>query len=126
MKEGRITLAIDFDGTICEHEFPRIGEVKLGAVKAIQALDKAGFRIVIHTCRVNPELDVDGKRLKETEAWLKEQEIPYDEIWMGKGKPIASVYIGDTYIAFQNWAQVMAIITDALKPKKEEDNGKVS
>lgn len=44
-------VAIDFDGTIVEDKFPEIGELKPGAVEAINALYKAGYTIIIWTCR---------------------------------------------------------------------------
>ena len=48
-------IAIDFDGTIVEHEYPEIGPLKEGAVKALKAFKKAGHKIAIWTCRKGQE-----------------------------------------------------------------------
>lgn len=44
-------LAIDFDGTICEESFPKVGALKPDADKYINMLYNEGFHIVINTCR---------------------------------------------------------------------------
>ena len=44
-------IVIDFDGTICEHKFPDIGEPMPGVKEALETLKKSGFRIIVHTCR---------------------------------------------------------------------------
>ena len=44
-------IVIDFDGTICEHKFPDIGEPTPDVREALETLKKAGYRIIIHTCR---------------------------------------------------------------------------
>lgn len=107
MKNGQVVLIIDFDGTICENEFPKIGEPKPKAVEVMQALDKAGFKIVIHTCRSNPEVagqEECDRYIREMEEWLKEKRIPYDEVWRGIGKPIGHLYIDDHALPFLGWA----------------------
>lgn len=107
MKNGEVVLIIDFDGTICEHQFPEIGEPKEKAIEVMQALDKAGFKIVIHTCRANPSIggqEASDKYVQEMEDWLKENKIPYDEVWRGIGKPIGHLYIDDHALPFLGWA----------------------
>ena len=52
MTKKRYTLSIDFDGTIVEHAFPEIGELKPGAKEAITELYEH-FDIVISSCRAS-------------------------------------------------------------------------
>ena len=107
MKNGQVMLGIDFDGTICENKFPEIGEPKEKAVEVIQALDRAGFKIVIHTCRANPEIagkKACNKYIKEMEDWLKEKKIPYDEVWRGVGKPLVHLFVDDNALPFLGWS----------------------
>jgi len=115
MKNGQVVLIIDFDGTICENKFPAIGEPKPQAIEVMQALDKAGFKIVIHTCRANPEISGQKKSdqyIKEMEDWLKENKIPYDEVWRGVGKPIGHLYIDDHAFPFTGWGATLdALLT---------------
>ena len=44
-----MVIAIDFDGTVVDHEYPEIGRLKPGAVKALKAFKKAGHQIAIWT-----------------------------------------------------------------------------
>jgi histidinol phosphatase-like enzyme len=41
------SLVVDFDGVICEHRFPDVGEPTEGAQEALDTLREAGYRIVI-------------------------------------------------------------------------------
>ena len=50
-------VAVDFDGTICEHRFPNIGKVKEGAVEAIKKLKEDGVIIILWTCRYDSLLE---------------------------------------------------------------------
>jgi len=67
-------LAIDFDGTIVDHQYPEIGDLKPNAVETIQQWHNAGHQIIIWTCR---HTDSDIIPMKE---FLNENKIPYDAI----------------------------------------------
>ena len=43
--------AIDFDGTIVDHEYSNIGTIKPKAKEVINELNKNGHKIIIWTCR---------------------------------------------------------------------------
>ena len=47
------SLVIDFDGVICEHRFPDVGEPTGDVRDALRTLKNAGYRIVIHSCRTS-------------------------------------------------------------------------
>lgn len=53
MERDKGTLFIDFDGTIVTHKFPEIGDPMPGAFSTLKALKKAGYRLVLWTCREN-------------------------------------------------------------------------
>lgn len=44
-------IAVDFDGTIVKHEYPKIGDLVPGAVDCLADLVRAGHRIIIWTMR---------------------------------------------------------------------------
>jgi predicted mannosyl-3-phosphoglycerate phosphatase (HAD superfamily) len=46
-----LTIAVDFDGTICEHRWPHIGEPMPKAFEVIKKLKEAGHRLILWTCR---------------------------------------------------------------------------
>jgi 5'(3')-deoxyribonucleotidase len=115
-KHLRGVIAIDFDGTIVEHDFPHIGALKPKAKEMINELYKA-YEIVIWTCRNNLYLSAGQPNyLEEARAFLDKEGIKYDRIDAGQqGKIIANYYIDDRGIAFKdNWPQIASSL---LNPK---------
>lgn len=47
------TIAVDFDGTLCEPCFPDIGEPKPLVIEYIKRQAAAGAHIILYTCREN-------------------------------------------------------------------------
>ncbi len=58
--------AIDFDGTIVDHEFPKIGKLKPHAIRVMNRLQAKGHKIIIWTCRK----DTDKKYLTDVVRFL--------------------------------------------------------
>lgn len=52
-----LTIAIDFDGTIVEDEYPRIGKPKLFAFETLLKLQSEGHRLILWTYRYGKSLD---------------------------------------------------------------------
>ena len=67
-------IAIDFDETIVEHEFPGIGDLKPNAKKVINQLYQDGHCIIIWTCRYTEKSLIDMKR------FLYDNDIKYHKI----------------------------------------------
>jgi len=114
------TIAVDFDGCLCEHAFPDCGPPRRDVIELVRALWLNGWDVVIHSCRANS--DWVGKGAGEAEArakvdemlaWLAKYHVPYGAIWgirmlnIGRvtnpawdysgvsGKPVADVYLDD-------------------------------
>ena len=51
------TIAIDFDGTIVEHDYPKIGKEMLFAFATIKELQKKGHKCILFTYRTGELLD---------------------------------------------------------------------
>lgn len=49
-------LAVDFDGTLVENEFPGIGQPDHVIVEAVRAYQKMGWKIILWTCRTDEVL----------------------------------------------------------------------
>jgi hydroxymethylpyrimidine pyrophosphatase-like HAD family hydrolase len=47
ISEESLTIAVDFDGTIVEHEYPRIGKEMLFAFETLMALQKKGHKLIL-------------------------------------------------------------------------------
>lgn len=65
-------VAVDFDGTLCTHAFPEIGEPKHKTIEFVRSLASSGSKIILHTCREN------GTRrlLDEAVAFCEAHRIP--------------------------------------------------
>lgn len=107
-------IAVDFDGTVVEHEYPSIGRLKPGAKEALKAFKKAGHKIVIWTCR-------QGEEEREVRLFLTENDLPFDTVNtpaagadLGTRKIYADVYIDDKGLRFEdNWAEIRRLIVGA-------------
>lgn len=59
-KEGKIVkqliLAIDFDGTIVEHQYPNIGKEIPNAIYFLKKIQEMGHTLILWTCREGLEL----------------------------------------------------------------------
>ncbi len=105
-------IAVDFDGTVVNHEYPKIGPLKEGVREALTAFKKAGHKIAIWTCRA-------GEEEREVRLFLNENKIPYDTVNtpvqgsdLGTRKIYADVYIDDKGLRFEdNWDEIRRLIT---------------
>lgn len=51
-----LTIAIDFDGTIVENRYPKIGKPLLFAIETLKKLQEEGHQLILWTYRTGPEL----------------------------------------------------------------------
>jgi len=88
-------IAIDFDGTLVKHNYPRIGEAVPGAISVCQRLISAGHQLILWTMR-------DGIHLVDAVAWCEAENIDFwgincnpDQHWSKSPKAYAQIYIDD-------------------------------
>ncbi len=102
---------IDFDGTLCKFEFPKVGPPEPGIKKAIERLKEKGYIIKIHSCRTAKYWGNDierGTHIHLILEFLADNDIPYDELILDMDKPIADVYIDDRAIRYEgNWEAII-------------------
>ncbi|MGA2406797.1 MAG: hypothetical protein ABSF81_08615 [Bacteroidales bacterium] len=108
-------IAIDFDGTIVEHEYPEIGKEKLFAFQTLKELEKKGARLILWTFRAGKELDdaVEYCRKNGIEFYAVNKNYP-EEIFDDtvSRKIDADIYIDDRNIGgFPGWSGVWQILT---------------
>jgi haloacid dehalogenase-like hydrolase len=107
-----VIIAVDFDGTVVDHKYPKIGALKPGAKEALKAFHDAGHKIIIWTCRA-------GQEERDVRAFLQANEIPFDTVNnpimgadLGTRKVYADLYIDDKGIQFdENWDELKRVIT---------------
>ena len=63
-------IAIDFDGTIVENKYPKIGRELLFAIDTLKALNQKGHQLILWTFRT-------GKELEEAVAFCEERGIEF-------------------------------------------------
>lgn len=66
-------LAVDFDGTICKHDYPEIGEPNRDIISLLIKLRKSGVKLILWTCR-------GGVYLKDAVKWCKHNGLEFDAI----------------------------------------------
>lgn len=96
-KDKGYVIAVDFDGTCVEHNYPAIGMDVEGAVDVLRELNKHGHRIILNTMR-------SGQRLEAAVRWFRDRKIelwavnrnPEQDQWTTSPKVYADIYIDDS------------------------------
>jgi capsule biosynthesis phosphatase len=104
-----LRVCVDLDGTICElasnGDYASV-RPQPGAQQALREMKRRGAYIIIYTARRMRTHRGDVAKVVEdvgdlTRAWLREHDIPYDELVFGK--PYAHAYIDDLAYRFDGW-----------------------
>lgn len=106
-------IVVDFDGTITDDVFPDVGNPKEGVVEALNKLKEAGFEIIIHSCRTGSYFKdvLNEDQFERIKDYMEYYNMPFDRIWV-PDKPIASAYIDDKAIRYQNnWTAIVNNLT---------------
>lgn len=115
---------IDFDGTIVQHRFPKIGDEMPGAFEVMKKLKEAGFKLILWTCREDDSRN--GKLyLKDAVDYCRENGIEFDAInetlleeefrpdSMRCRKPYAHYHIDDRNLGgFPGWDVVKKVLIE--------------
>ena len=117
-KRTKLTIAVDFDGTIVEHKYPAIGKEKPFAIDTLKQLSFEGYRLILWTAR-------DGNLLDEAVEFCKKRGLtfyavnsnhPASYLFGGKSdksqKVIADLYIDDHNLGgLPEWGTIYEMIT---------------
>ena len=118
-------IAVDFDGTIVEHEYPKIGKTKLFAFETLKALQEKGHILILWTYRAGKELDeaVEFCKKNGIEFYAVNKNYPEEEYVEGEisRKINADIYIDDRNVGgFLDWGKIWEIIEGQNLDLKEE------
>ena len=111
-------IAVDFDGTIVEHEYPKIGKEKIFATETLRQLINDGHRLILWTVREGKLLDeaVEWCRQRGVEFYAVNKDFPEENISKNEQfsrKIKADVWIDDLNIGgLPDWGTIYRIITD--------------
>jgi hypothetical protein len=109
-----IKIAVDFDGTIVDHEYPKIGKEKLFAFRTLKELEKQGARLILWTFRTGKELQeaVDYCKNNGIEFYAINRNYPEEAMDETVSRKInADIYIDDKNLGgFPGWSEVWQIL----------------
>jgi hypothetical protein len=109
-----IKIAVDFDGTIVEHEYPDIGKEKLFAFLTLKELNKRGARLILWTFRTGKELDeaVEYCRKNGVEFYAVNKNYPEEVMNDTVSRKIdADIFIDDRNLGgFPGWSEVWQML----------------
>jgi len=115
-----IKIAVDFDGTIVDHEYPQIGKEKLFAFLTLKELNKKGARLILWTFRTGKELEeaVEFCRRNGVEFYAVNKNYPEEIMNESVSRKIdADIFIDDKNIGgFPGWSEIWQM----LNPFEEE------
>lgn len=69
----KYVLCIDYDGTLFEESWPKIGDPRKDVIKQVKSFKKAGANIVLWTCR-------EGKSLQEALSRTSKEGLSFDAV----------------------------------------------
>ena len=125
---NRLTIAIDFDGTIVEDDYPNIGKPRIFAFETLKKLQEDGHRLILWTYR-------SGLRLEETVEFCKSQGItfyavnksfPEEQFDYTKSRKIhADLFIDDRNIGgVLGWGEIYQMLTNKTPQLNQSEKKK--
>ncbi|SEF62918.1 hypothetical protein SAMN05421847_0493 [Halpernia humi] len=117
-------LAIDFDGTIVEDAYPRIGKTKTFAFETLKKFQSEGYRLILWTYR-------HGKPLEEAIEFCKKNGVEFYainssfegeefDIKTQSRKIDADFFIDDRNLGgFPGWGEIYKIVTERIEFRVE-------
>jgi hydroxymethylpyrimidine pyrophosphatase-like HAD family hydrolase len=120
-----IKIAVDFDGTIVEHQYPEIGKEKLFAFQTLKELEKRGARLILWTFRTGKELDdaVEYCKKNGIEFYAVNKNYPEEILDESVSRKIdADIYIDDKNVGgFPGWSEIWQILFPYELQQKEAE-----
>ena len=128
-----IKIAVDFDGTIVEHDYPKIGKEKLFAFRTLKELEKQGANLILWTFRAGKELEEAVEYCKNNgiEFYAVNKNYPEEVMDETISRKIdADIYIDDKNLGgFPGWSDIWQTLNpyelqEKLAEKRISDNVK--
>ncbi|HBI82025.1 MAG TPA: hydrolase [Bacteroidales bacterium] len=109
-----IRVAVDFDGTIVENDYPQLGKPMLFAFETLKELQKRGFTLILWTIRTGKLLDeaVEFCRQNGVEFYAINQNHPEEVFDASLPRKIeVDVFIDDRNLGgFPGWEKVFSML----------------
>ncbi|TYB79270.1 BT0820 family HAD-type phosphatase [Bizionia myxarmorum] len=112
----KLIIAVDFDGTIVEDAYPKVGKPKLFAFETLERLQKEGHRLILWTYRSGSRLDdaVDFCKENGLEFYAVNKSFPEEQFDYSKSRKIhADIFIDDRNIGgLLGWGEVYQMLAN--------------
>lgn len=122
-----MVIAVDFDGTIVEHKYPKIGKEIPFAIETLQVLAEEGHKLILWTSR-------DGELLEEALAFCRKRGLEFYAVnsnyppgslfkqQTGRScKVVADLYIDDRNVGgLPDWGTIHEIVSGVRTQKRKE------
>ncbi len=96
------SVCVDLDGVLAKYDQWRgvnhIGNPIPGAKKFLKDLKGYNCKIIIFTTRCSSKFNMHLGPVtlrKKVKLWLDDNDMLFDSIWIGQGKPLAAAYVDD-------------------------------
>ncbi len=123
-----LTIAIDFDGTIVEDEYPSIGQPIIFAFETLKKLQEDGHRLILWTYRKGRHLEDAVKFCKKNgiEFYAVNRSFPEEEFDDSYSRKIhADVFIDDRNIGgLKSWGEIYQQLTGEPTPPNYKNQKK--
>jgi hypothetical protein len=107
-------IAVDFDGTIVEHAYPRIGSEMMFAFATLKALQKKGHKLILWTFRDGDTLleAVEYCRSNGIEFYAVNKNYPEEQYDLSLSRKInADIFIDDRNVGgFPGWDKIWQML----------------
>ena len=114
------TLAIDFDGTIVEDAYPKIGKPKIFAFESLKKLQQDGHRLILWTYRYGEALQeaVNFCKANGLEFYAVNNSFPNEVYDPNKSRKInADLFIDDRNVGgFYGWGEIYQLLSEDDNP----------
>lgn len=121
-----LTIAVDFDGTIVENRYPKIGKPVLFAIETLKKLQEDGHQLILWTYRTGPELQqaVDFCKKQGINFYAVNKSYPEEEYDNSLSRKIqADFFIDDRNIGgLMGWGEIYQLLSagpERIKPGKK-------
>ncbi|OAD92196.1 MULTISPECIES: BT0820 family HAD-type phosphatase [Flavobacteriaceae] len=123
-----LTIAVDFDGTIVEDEYPSIGRPIIFAFETLKKLQDEGHRLILWTYRKGRALEDAVKFCEENGIvfYAVNRSFPEEEFDSSYSRKIhADIFIDDRNIGgLKSWGEIYQQLIGEPKPAKPKTQKK--
>lgn len=120
----QLIIAVDFDGTIVEDAYPKVGKPMLFAFETLKKLQEKGHRLILWTYRYGERLDEAVNFCEENgiHFYAVNKSFPEEEYNENLSRKIhADLFIDDRNVGgFFGWGEIYQLLTNTNPPVYEQ------